>query len=226
MTASAVLLAAGRGRRMGLEVNKAFLPISGTPLVTRAAAALAQSPDIDELIVVAHPDEMGTVAAMLPAMDIPVRIVSGGAERHDSARAGVAVVTGDIVLVHDAARPFVSPELIHRVLQGARRCGACIPVIRVVDTLRRVETSGLACVEAIDRTGLVRVQTPQGFRTDLLRAALAAWADATPPTDDAAAVLAYGSPVSTVEGDMWNIKLTTPEDREFAARVAAGWEVA
>jgi 2-C-methyl-D-erythritol 4-phosphate cytidylyltransferase len=176
------------------------------------------------LIVVAHPDEVGIAASLLPPLDVPVRVIEGGAERHDSALAGVTAATGDIVLVHDAARPFPSPSLIDRVLDGALQHGACIPVIPAVDTLRRVGAGGFALRDDVDRAGLVRVQTPQGFRLDLLREALSRWSHPTAPSDDAAAVLACGFPVSTVDGDAWNIKITTQLDLQFATHVAASLE--
>ncbi len=193
---------------------------SGTTILARAAAALCRA-RVDELVVVARAEEAAIVAGLLPPLDVPVRIVAGGAERHDSSLAGVAAATGDIVLVHDAARPFPSRGLIDRVIEGALRYGACIPAIPVVDTLRRVDASDFATAELVDRAGLVRVQTPQGFRAGLLREALEAWSGGTPPTDDAAAVLAYGASVATVAGDIWNIKITAPADLDLAAHVAA-----
>jgi len=220
MRTTAILLAAGSGRRMGSEMNKVLLPLAGTPIVTRAALALTRSPAIDELVVVARPDELGAVATVLPPLDIPVRIVAGGAERHDSARAGVAAATGDIVLLHDAARPFVTQDLVERVIAGAERHGACIPVVRVVDTLRRVGPDGFARAETVDRTDLVHVQTPQGFRVELVRQALKATPTGAIPTDDAAAVLAQGVAVFTVPGDARNIKITTPADLDAAGPMA------
>jgi 2-C-methyl-D-erythritol 4-phosphate cytidylyltransferase len=220
MTVSAILLAAGRGRRMGRQENKVFLSIGGAPVLVWAATALARSPRVDELIVVASAEELGIVAALLPPLDIPTRIVEGGEERQDSALAGVAAATGDLVLLHDAARPFPSEALIERVIDGTLRHGACTPVIPVVDTLRRVEGNGFATPDTVDRTGLVCVQTPQGFRTELVRNALSEWRSRVPMTDDAAAVLALGVPVATVLGDLWNLKLTTPDDLAFAEAVA------
>jgi 2-C-methyl-D-erythritol 4-phosphate cytidylyltransferase len=220
MSTSAVLLAAGRGRRMGRETNKVFLPVHGIPILSRAASALVRVQGVDELIVVAHPDELGSVAAILPPFDVPVRVVAGGAERRDSALAGVAAASGEYVLIHDAARPFPSPALIERVIAGARRCGACIPAIPEVDTLRRVNASGLAQAGIVDREGLVRVQTPQGFLTKLVLAALRRQGPSTSLTDDAAAVLAEGHSVAVVEGDVWNIKITTLADLELAGRMS------
>jgi 2-C-methyl-D-erythritol 4-phosphate cytidylyltransferase len=205
---------------MGGGENKVFLPLLGTTILARAAMALCQA-RVDELVVVARAEEAAIVADLLPPLDVPVRIVAGGAERHNSSLAGAAAATGDIVLVHDAARPFPSRDLIDRIIEGTLRYGACIPVIAVVDTLRRVDASGFATAELIDRADLARVQTPQGFRARLLRDALENWSGETPPTDDAAAVLAHGAPVATVNGDIWNLKITTPADLDFAAHVAA-----
>lgn len=221
MRTSVILLAAGRGRRMGQDTNKVYLPILGVPILRRAAEALGRVPAIDELIVVAHPEELAIAADLLPPLDIPVRVVEGGAERQDSALAGAAAASGDILLIHDAARPFPPRDLVERVIEGASRHGACIPVVPVVDTLRRVGADGFASPEAVDRAGLVRVQTPQGFRAALLREALRAWPAATLLSDDAAAVLARGYPVAVVDGDAGNIKVTTPADLDLAALIAA-----
>jgi 2-C-methyl-D-erythritol 4-phosphate cytidylyltransferase len=216
MTVSAILLAAGRGRRMGQRENKVFLSIGGTPVLSWAATALARSPRVDELIVVARAEDLAIAAMLLPPLDIPVRIVEGGEERQDSALAGIAAATGDLVLLHDAARPFPSQALIERVIDGTLRHGACIPVLPIVDTLRHVEGNGFATPTPVDRTGLACVQTPQGFRIELVRRALTEWRSHVPMTDDAAAVLACGVSVATVPGDLWNLKLTTPEDLAFA----------
>lgn len=220
MTTTAVLLAAGSGRRMGLDENKVLLPLGGMTVVAWAASALLQSARIDELVVVARPSETAVVASCLPSFDLPVRVVEGGAERHDSARAGVAAATGDVLLIHDAARPFPSRELIERVLDGVERYGACIPVVRVVDTLRRLRPDGFADGVTVDRTHLAQVQTPQGFRAELLRAALAGVPPGVHLTDDAAAVLLHGARVYVTEGDARNIKITTPTDLHLASQLA------
>lgn len=222
MTVSAVLLAAGKGRRFGAGVNKVLLPIGGTPIVSRAAAALAGASGLVELIVVASPDELGAVASLLPPLFVPVRVIAGGERRQDSSLAGVRAARGDLVVVHDAARPFASPSLMARVVDGARRHGACIPVVPMSDTLRRVDPRGFATSEAIPRDGLSRVQTPQAFRRDLLLAALTRWPAETEMTDDATAVLASGALVTTVAGDVWNIKITTQADLEIASHLADG----
>jgi 2-C-methyl-D-erythritol 4-phosphate cytidylyltransferase len=210
---------------MGAAVNKVYLPIAGVAILTRAAEAFARVRGIDELIVVAHPDELALAAQALPPFEVPVRVVAGGTERRDSALAGVGAAQGDLVLIHDAARPFPSRQLIERVIDGARRHGACFPAVPVVDTLRRVDAAGLASADPVPREGLVRVQTPQGFRIGLVRDALARWAPDAPLVDDAAAVLALGVPVAIGDGDAGNIKVTTPLDLELAERLARCSEI-
>lgn len=216
MSASAVILAAGRGRRMESQENKATLSLAGIPLFVWSVRTFAASPRIGEIIVVARREEQGIVAALLPPVTVRVRVIAGGEERADSARAGVVAAEGDVVLVHDAARPFASRELIERVLDGVARHGACIPVLSEVDTLRRVGADGHVLPDSIDRRNLVRVQTPQGFAADLLRRALAAPLGGSWLTDDAAAVLATGGVVATTPGEPWNVKITSPADLPFA----------
>lgn len=201
-------------------MNKVLLSVAGVPLLTRAVMALAGTPGLVELIVVARPEEMGAVTSLIPPLCVPVRIVAGGAERQDSSRAGVAAASGEIVLVHDAARPFPPADMIARVVSGAQQHGACIPTLPVTDTVRRAGDAGFVPPGDVAREGLVRVQTPQGFRRDLLDTALRAWRSATPMTDDAAAVLALGHPVSTTAGDERNLKVTTQDDLDLAAALA------
>ncbi|MEW5826939.1 MAG: 2-C-methyl-D-erythritol 4-phosphate cytidylyltransferase [Candidatus Bipolaricaulota bacterium] len=220
MRASAVILAAGRGQRMGLAENKAFLQLGGRAVLAWSVKTLASIPRVDEVIVVARASEREIVAASLPELPVPVLVVTGGQERVDSARAGVAAARAEAVVVHDAARPFVSRRLVERVLDAVELYGACVPTLPEVDTLRRVDAQGRLGADAIERQGLARIQTPQGFRTDLLRRALAACSGAEVWTDDAAAVLALGLDVVSVPGEPWNVKLTTPDDLEFAGRLA------
>lgn len=218
MRVTAVLLAAGRGRRMGRGENKAFAIVSGTPLLGLTIRAFARCASIDEIVIVAAAGERERVSALLPAVSQPIRIVDGGAERRDSSRAGVETASGDIVLLHDGARPFASAQLIDRVIAGAIEHGACVPVLPVVDTLRHVEVNGALACETLDRSAVARIQTPQAFRRELIRRAL----ETCPPDapDDAAAVLALGERVVAVAGEPTNLKVTTPEDLALAEAIA------
>jgi len=223
MRTSAVILAAGRGRRMEREENKVYLPIRGDPLLAYTLRSFARSERIDEIILVIRPGEEDEARAIRSEGISRLLIVHGGEERRDSALAGVAAASGDFVLIHDGARPFPSPELIERVLDGAIAHGACIPVVPSPDTLRLLNDDGTVRGERIDRSKIVRVQTPQGFRIDLIRSALAGSEPGIP--DDAEAILARGIPVFTVPGEARNMKVTTPADLEIAEAIAALLEV-
>ncbi len=216
MQVSAIIVAAGRGVRMGAAENKVFLPLGGTPILTRAIAAFAYTNRISEIIVVVRQGEERRVASLLPPRtEGRVRFVRGGTERRDSSLAGVCVATGDLVLIHDGARPLVTRDLIERVIDGAATHGACVPVVPAADTVRRVDEAGFLLPAAIERVGLVNIQTPQGFRVELIRRSLEETTDPALP-DDAAAVLSLGIPVVTVEGERENLKVTTASDLPLA----------
>jgi 2-C-methyl-D-erythritol 4-phosphate cytidylyltransferase len=202
MEAGVILVAAGEGRRFGGP--KAFLDLEGATLLERAAAPFA--PFRDRVAVLRRED--------LPRARLPGwKLVAGGARRRDSVESGLSALdarTGT-VLVHDAARPLASPALVARILDAAARHAAVVPAVPLADTVKRVR--GNRVIETLDRSALVAVQTPQAFRTDLLRRALAAIpGDAT---DEAALVEGLGEPVATVAGDPRNLKVTTPEDLDI-----------
>lgn len=219
--ASVIVVAAGRGARMGAATNKVLLELDGVPILLRTLDSLCRSEVVEEIVVVTRPEDRDTMVRLCRRLESPPpRLVfaDGGAERADSVSNGLAVVSESlrIVLVHDAARPFVSPPLIRRLVQTAAASGAAIPALPVADTLKRRRDSMAA--ETVDRSELVRAQTPQAFRVDLLRRALAARGSAA-PTDDAAAVEAIGGEVALVDGDALNLKITTPDDLRLAHAV-------
>jgi len=209
MYISAVLLAAGRGERMGGDRNKLLLPIEGRPLIAYSIEALTACQQIDEIVLVVRPEDAATIERFLPERP-SARIVPGGEMRRDSSLAGTAASRGEIVLIHDGARPLPSRELIGRVIAAAAETGAAVPILPIADTIRYVDEEGRLLLRQIDRFRLALMQTPQGFRRLLLHRALVA-ADPSIP-DDAAAVLMAGHPVRAVPGDPSNIKATTPED--------------
>ncbi len=214
--ASGVILAAGRGVRFGAAANKAFVELSGKPLLLWSAEAFLAAGVTRELVVVAGPGEMERVEGILSGTTIPYRVVPGGERRQDSSLAGIRAAQGEYVLVHDAARPLVSPELIRRVFEAVQRHGAAVPVVPVRDTVRYVN-HGFLTGELVDREGLCAIQTPQGFQRDLiLRALEAANKKGLSLTDDATAVLSVGERVAAVPGDVRNIKITYPEDLKVA----------
>ena len=218
----AIIVAAGRGARMGSETPKAFLDLAGKSVLRRSAEALAACAEVGALVVVA-PSGLQKIARDEVAPTGKLRaVIVGGATRQESVRAGLSRTSprDRIVLVHDAARPFVDTELITRVIAGVRRSGAAIPVVPVVDTIKRVEAGRVG--ETVDRQTLGAAQTPQGFnRSALLRAyTRAARAGvALTLTDEAMAMERESAPVAAVEGSALNFKITTPEDFDRARRL-------
>lgn len=218
MNTSAVILAAGRGARFGGEGNKIWALLAGQPLLWHALAAFVRCGAVDEIVVVVRPGEEGDVAVLARENSFPAVVVVGGERRQDSALAGIEATCGEYVLVHDGARPLVSQDLIRRVLDATRRHGAAVPVVPVADTVRYAG-EGFLKRDAVDREGLVQIQTPQGFRRELLlHAYAAATARGVALPDDAAAVLAVDHPVAVIAGDAGNLKVTRREDLAVAER--------
>ncbi len=215
--ASLVVLAAGRGVRFGGGTNKVLRPLLGKPLLLWALEPFLSLPGIGEAVVVARPGEESEVASLVGELSGDVRVVAGGERRQDSSLAGVRAARGEIVLIHDAARPLVGRDLILRVLQEAERWGAAVPGVPVRDTIR-YGTDGFWEARDVPRRGLYRVQTPQGFRRELILRALEETQDLE-LTDDGAAVLHLGERVALVPGDPWNLKVTYPDDLKLAELV-------
>jgi 2-C-methyl-D-erythritol 4-phosphate cytidylyltransferase len=211
----AVLVAAGSGERFGGKRPKAFANLAGRPLVAESLERLDASAWIEAIVVVAAADwEEPTIllAEELGAGSLRA-VVTGGATRTDSVRAGLAEVPGDtaVILVHDAARPLLSDEVVERVVTAlGEGWDAAVPALPLADTVKRAE--GEAVAETVDRSGLHAVQTPQAFVAEALRRALAGAGEAT---DCAGLVEAAGGRVRLVEGDRRLLKVTTPADLAF-----------
>jgi len=222
LSLSAIIVAAGRGTRAGGDVPKQYRAVAGVPVLARTLARFAAHPIVDEVVVVIHPGDSALFAA-LPATEgrAKIRTVHGGATRAESVLAGVRASRADRVLVHDAARPFASPELIARVAEALGRGPAAAPALPVTDALWR-GTEGLVLATA-PRDGLFRAQTPQGFDRAALLAAHEARAMAGTGTaaDDVEVALAAGIAVEIVAGEGDNFKITTPEDFARAERQVA-----
>ena len=202
----AIIVAAGSSSRMGSD--KIWAELAGRPVLAYSVAALGATPGVMRVVVVG-PAEI----ARLPCA-VPVTTVEGGARRQDSVAHGIAAAPdAEWYLIHDGARPLVTPELAARMLEAAQATGAAVPVTPVVDTIKQVAPDGT--VEAtVDRAALRAVQTPQAFRGDLLRRAHAEVTGDV--TDDASMLEQLGLPVATVEGDRANLKVTTPTDLVIA----------
>ncbi len=222
MSVAALVLAAGRGERFGQSVPKAFVLLNGQPLLLHALAGIAAAPVILRVIpVIARADRERWERLRPDLVGIPklAEPVFGGAERQDSVRAGLAALGPEIewVAVHDAARPFVRPSAVARVVEAARSCGAAILAAPVADTIKRVQAGRV--IETPPRPECWAAQTPQVFRVELLREALAkASAQGRVATDDSQLVEWLGAPVAVVEGDPDNWKLTRPGDLAEAER--------
>jgi 2-C-methyl-D-erythritol 4-phosphate cytidylyltransferase/2-C-methyl-D-erythritol 2,4-cyclodiphosphate synthase len=212
---AAVVVAAGQGLRAGGEIPKQFRRIAGETLLARALSAFAEAPDVTFVQPVIRPDDVDLVRRLTNGMNV-LEPVAGGATRQASVRAGLEALvscTPDIVLVHDAARPFASASLITRAIEAAKKTGAAIPALPVTDTVKRIDSTGT--IEAtLDRNSIRLVQTPQAFAFPALfdahRRALAQGRDDF--TDDAALAEWAGIKVSVFAGEPGNIKFTTPED--------------
>ena len=216
MKTAAILVAAGSGTRAGGIVPKQFAMLAGKPMLTHSFAALRAHPAIDEVLAVIGE---GQEAALQAALG-PVPHVIGGATRRDSVRNGLAAIDADRVLIHDAARPFLTHAVIDRLLAALDTHKGAIPGLPVADTL--VSAAG----DSVSRKGLVRVQTPQAFDVDTLRTAHSTWPEGNEATDDAQMVRALGHDVAIVEGDIALEKITHPADFAAAeARHAASMHV-
>ncbi len=224
MKTAVLVLAAGRGERLGHALPKAFAALRGKTLLQRSLETAAAVPEVDLVQpVLAAVDLPRWFALELAAIAKLCEPVPGGAERQDSVAAGLAALPQDVelVAVHDAARCLVTVEEIRRVLAAASEHGAALLAVPLRDTVKRVRDGEV--LETPPRSECWAAQTPQAFRVELLREALAkARADAVLGTDDAQLVERLGVPVKVVEGSPRNLKITLPEDLEVAEAWLAG----
>ena len=225
-TASALIPAAGSGERFGRGVNKVFCEVAGRPVLAHTLAVFESCEAIDEIVLVTRQSDIEASRKLSGRFGFAkVRaIVAGGDERQDSVARGLEKVTREIVAIHDAARPLVTREIIERSIEEAARSGACIAAVPVIDTIKSVTDGDVT--GTVDRSNLYAVQTPQTFRTELIREAYRrAYEDGVYATDDAALVERLGKRVTVVPGSYDNIKITTPADLEIASVKLGGGEV-
>ena len=217
MTVTALIVAAGKGERLGGGVPKQYRLLGGKAVLRWAVESLTGHPAVGLTRVVIGAGQQDFASAALEGLDVG-ELIEGGAERADSVRAGLAEIGGDAVLIHDAARPFCPSAVVDRLVAQLEFFDGATPALPVGDTLAR---AGRTLDELVDRTGLVRVQTPQAFRLNELRRAYGLWSGAS-PTDETTVVRAAGLNVAAVEGDPALEKLTTPTDFERAEQWLAG----
>jgi len=216
---TAIIAAGGRGERFGAGRPKQLLMLGGLPILQRSVDALLGHPRIHDVVVALPPELAAEPPAYLRQRDKPLVVVEGGARRQDSvARAFARIPSGtEIVVIHDAARPLVTADLIERTVAAAAADGAAVAAVRATDTVKRGDAEGRV-IETLPREHVYLAQTPQAFRVGVLRDALALTADAT---DEAALAERAGHRVRLVDGEPSNVKITTPGDLSAAERVMA-----
>lgn len=236
MKVTVIIPAAGLGTRMApvpsgksakVALSKQFTELGGTPILLHTLRKFAASPEVSGICVALRAGEIDRFRKRLEkeareVLHRKIQLVEGGERRQDSVANALAVISAqedDIILVHDAVRPFVTPEIIHEVIQAAQRYGAAIAGFPAVDTVKLVDRTaeGAVITSTVPRERVVMAQTPQGFRYGVIKKAFdEATADGFLGTDEAALVERSGHPVAVVMGSAKNIKITTPADMELA----------
>jgi 2-C-methyl-D-erythritol 4-phosphate cytidylyltransferase / 2-C-methyl-D-erythritol 2,4-cyclodiphosphate synthase len=230
MFVSAIIAAGGRGLRLGGAVPKQLLTVGGRPILERSVAAFLAHPHVQELVVALPPDLAADPPAYLRNTPKRLRIVVGGERRQDSVSQAFQAIDAqaDLVVIHDAARPFATADLISRTIEAAAESGAALAALQARDTVKRTDPSVVSgfsgsqrfVSETLAREEIFLAQTPQAFRRDVLSAALAAGQQGREATDEAALAERAGYQVQIVEGEANNIKVTTPEDLTIADAIA------
>jgi len=223
MNVGVIIVAGGRGARVGAGLPKQLLEIGGRTILRRAIDAFDGHPQVDRLVVVLPSELVTDATKFIGATSRPCHVAAGGATRHDSVRLGLEAMPAgpDVILVHDAARPFTSTDLIGRVIAAAEDCGAAVPALPAGETVKRVDREARFVRETIAREEIWLAQTPQGFRRSVLEAAVARPGGAA-ATDDAVLVERAGLPVRVVQGEAANVKITTPDDLAAARARLSG----
>jgi 2-C-methyl-D-erythritol 4-phosphate cytidylyltransferase len=218
--ASAVIAAAGQGKRFGDGLQKQFLPLMGKPVLAYSAETFSKSDLISEIVIVVPDDCAGSVKADIVdrfSISKVTRIVPGGPERQDSVLNGFNALSGNpgVVVVHDGARPLVTTELLEDVIREAHACGGALAALPSSDTIKRT-SADMRVEDTVPRDSLWFAQTPQAFRYDVLKNAFTKASDeGFTGTDESQLVERTGVKVKIVKGSPYNIKITTPEDLRF-----------
>ena len=234
MSVGVIIVAGGRGTRTGSAIPKQLIDLGGRTVLQRSVAAFDAHPGVAAIVVVLPEELVGDGRALVGSTRLPCAIAAGGARRQDSVAAGLAALPSGhvLVLVHDAARPFVDRATIDRVIEAAGRTGAAVPAVAARDTIKRVPASSRLVAETIPRGEIWLAQTPQGFRRPVLEAAVALGASGMEGTDEAMLAERAGHAVEIVEGHERNVKITTSDDLERAraqfapaVRVGTGYDL-
>ncbi len=215
---SAVIVAAGRGTRMGADRNKVFLELMGRPVISYTIEAFSDT-SVSEVIIVTSKECMADMSGVCEEYGFCCKIVEGGATRQASVKNGIAAASKDIVCVHDGARAFITKEIIEQVIENCVKYGASAVGVNCKDTMKLVSDDGFI-ESTVDREMLYSIQTPQVFyRDELLEAHKRAERDGVSVTDDCALFELYGKKVHVTCGSYDNIKLTTPEDMAVGEKI-------
>ncbi len=223
---SAVILAAGKGARFHSAVSKPLVRLGSLPLIAHSLKTFQAHPRVGEIVIVANPANRKAIEALARrwAINKCAVVCLGGKERQDSVGCGLKAIIrqSNLVLIHDAARPFVDRKIISAVIRAAARVGAAVPGVAVKSTIKSVRVSecqsvkdGYFIKETLDRRQLWEIQTPQGFRREIIERAFKKFGRRA-VTDDAMLVEKMGWPVALVPGSDYNMKITTPEDLAVA----------
>lgn len=212
MRITALIVAGGKGARMGAGMNKVFLKLGSKEILARTAEAFEVNPRINEIVVVTGKSDIKTASDILSGISKLSAVVEGGAERQQSVYNGLMVLGGDIVLIHDGARSLIGQDEIDRVIDDCQNFGAAALGVPCKDTLKSASDDGFIS-GTVDRDKTYQIQTPQAFKTDIIKDLhKKAASDGLTVTDDCAIAEHYGIKVKITEGSYDNIKLTTPED--------------
>lgn len=220
----AIIVAAGRGKRMGMDFNKQFILLNNKPILAYTLEKFEKTKSIDEIVLVVGKDEIGFVKENIIdkySIKKVSKIVAGGKERQDSVYNGLLAVKEhcSIILIHDGARPFIEEELIEKSIDMARKMGAVVVAVPVKDTIKRVDND-MKVIDTLKRDELWSIQTPQTFQYKLLKKAYDLNRENKDiVTDDAMMVERLGGTVNILKGSYKNIKITTPEDLIIAENI-------
>ena len=220
---SAIVVAAGKSERMGEGVDKAFLSLGSRPVLAYVLRTMEKCLDVDEVILVVRKDKLIAAQGLVQMFGCKkvAKIVAGGNTRQASVTAGLEAcdLEATVICVHDGARPCTTSELISETVRSAKAKGSGVAAVKITDTVKCVEKNQVVS-ETIDRDKLWAVQTPQSFKTSIIRRAFdKANADGGKYTDEASAVEALGEPVHLIATPFHNIKITTPDDMQTASRL-------
>jgi len=210
---TAIIVAAGEGKRMKTSLPKPYLKLNGAPILALTLQPFERTRSVDEIILVVKEEFINyTKSHIIDKFGFKKvsKIIKGGERRQDSVKAGLDFAQHEIVLIHDGVRPFIKSQLINRVINECKRCGAAIPAIPVKETIKKVSNGYVTCT--LNRNELYSIQTPQAFKRGVLEKAYALDVDST---DSSSLVEKLGLQVKIVEGDPMNIKITDKEDIEY-----------